>query len=170
MNIQIHCPDYVLNNTLDLEKVSKCIDQALVKNFPGQKIVLRTLSSSDHDMTRSKLLKIIEQSGSDRYNPALPGDRYENAQNKHIDLFGRTCTVQPDRELSKKLLEGFHIYGAKFHGRPAPKMDIWLVYDRSKLKSVLHYYERYKVYKRDGYVFKDPAHKPEALLGILVIQ
>lgn len=169
MVFRVSCPDYLLGDKLDLKKVGRCIDEVLIRNFPNQRIVLRTLSSSDHSVRKARLLEIIEQTGTDRYDPKRKGDRYENAESKQIDLFGRTCTVSPGKPLSKALLQGFHIYGAKFHGRPSPKMDIWLVYDRDKLKSVLHYYERYQVYKRDGYVFKDPRHKNQALLGILDI-
>ena len=46
-----------------------------------------------------------------------------------------------------------------------------VVYDLTKLKSVrtTHTHDGYPVTKRDGFVFKDPNNKANALLGIIKI-
>lgn len=166
MHITIKVPEYQLNN-VDVHAVARKIDLALVDNFNGQKIVLRAVSSSAHERSKTQLIADILKNGSDHYDPHRVGDRYENVDKKHIDFFGRVCTVKPGKYLSLFILKGFHIWVPKDHKHN--KMDIWLVYERSKLKSVLHMYEKYKVLKRDGYVFKDPGAKQDALLGVIEI-
>jgi len=170
MIISIECPEYIVDDQLDLANIGKCIDKSLVETFDGKKIVLRTISSQDHDMSKDELLSLIEREGYDRYDPERSGDRYENVANKHIDFFGRDCIVAAGKKLSQPLLEGFHIYGAELHGKPANKMDIWLIYDRSKLKGIHHKYKDRDDSKRDGYAFIDPGSKSDALLGILEIK
>jgi len=170
MIIKIDCPEYILDKHLDLKKVGQCIDRALVDHFDGKKVVLRTLSSHEHKMSFAELIQKIEQLGYDRYDPERIGDRYSTIDGKHIDFFGRPCVVSSNKTLSLPLLEGFHIYGARFHGRPFAQRNIWLVYDRLALKSVMHMDENGGRVKRDGYVFKNPENKPKALLGILVIE
>lgn len=168
--IHVSIPEYQKGPDLNLNSIAKQIDKSLTNNFNNQKIVLRAISSANHVITKEKLIEIIKNSGTDRYDPALSGDRYENIGNKSIDFFGRTLEVKPNKKMSIFVLKGFHIYGAQFHKRESEKMDIWLVYDRTKLKSVLHYYERNKGGKRDGYIFKNQADKLLALLGVIVIE
>jgi hypothetical protein len=44
-----------------------------------------------------------------------------------------------------------------------------IIYDRFKLKKVLHKYKGRKDTKRDGFIFKNQENKKEALLGIIKI-
>ncbi|MBP7807212.1 hypothetical protein KA047_01815 [Candidatus Saccharibacteria bacterium] len=166
MRVRVAIPEYELNN-LDVHAVARKIDQALVDNFNGQKIVLRAVSSSAHERSKEQLITDILQNGTDRYDPNRAGDRYENVDKKHIDFFGRVCTVKPGKYLSLFILKGFHVWVPKNHKHN--KMDIWLVYDRSQLKSVMHMYPQHMILKRDGYVFKDSSHKEQALLGIIEV-
>lgn len=166
MHFTIEVPEYQLDN-VDVHAVARKIDQALVDNFNGQKIVLRAVSSSAHERSKTQLIADILKNGTDRYDPNRAGDRYENVDKKHIDFFGRVCVVRPGKYLSLFILKGFHIWVPKDHKHS--KMDIWLVYDRNKLKSVMHMYEKYMIRKRDGYVFKDPEDKAGALLGVIEI-
>jgi uncharacterized ferredoxin-like protein len=169
MIIDVNCPNYTLDDNLDLGAVAARIDNALFENFEGKDVVLRAISSAAHTMPKEKLVSLIEKTGYDRYDPEREGDRYENINNKHIDFFGLACKAQRGNELALLLLEGFHIYGSRYHGRSSPKMDIWLVYDKSQLKEVVHQYEGRSDKKRDGFVFRDANAKPETLLGILNI-
>ena len=167
--VQVSIPEYDTSEELDLKSISKCIDRVLVDNFKDKKVILRAVSSEAHKMSQTELVEIIKKIGFDRYDPVRKGDRYDNVHDKQIDLFGQTKIIQAGKDLSIFILKGFHIYGQKFHKKPSNKMDIWMVYDRTKLKYVTHFYEKYMVMKRDGYVFKDPNNKPNALLGIIVI-
>jgi hypothetical protein len=169
MIIQAPCSEYALDDRLDLQKVGRYIDGLLLEHFAGQKIVLRAISSTTHTMTQLQLAQHIEQLGTDRYGPNRTGDRYENAQGRHIDFFGRVCTVRRGGGMSLPLLEGFHIYGPEYHGEPAVRMDTWLVYDKAQLRTVPHSYAQTDKGKRDGFTFRDPEHKTEALLGVILV-
>ncbi|MCB9823096.1 hypothetical protein H6800_02370 [Candidatus Nomurabacteria bacterium] len=167
--VKVSIPEYDTSKELNLKGISKKIDHALVKNFDGKKVILRAVSSEAHDKSQAELVEVIKNTGSDRYDPIKKGDRYDNVHDKQIDLFGQTKIIQSGKNLSIFILKGFHVYGQKYHKKPSNKMDIWMVYDRSKLKYVTHYYEKYMVMKRDGYIFRDQNNKAGALLGILVI-
>jgi len=67
------------------------------------------------------------------------------------------------------LLEGFHIYGPNFHGKPPVRMELWLVYDRKAVRSVTHSYAATGQTKRDGFVFRDPTQAQGTLLGIVAV-
>ena len=56
--IHISCPDYQFNR-LDINKVSKCIDDALIRNFANQKIVIRGIQSKKHSLAKEKLIYLI---------------------------------------------------------------------------------------------------------------
>lgn len=168
--VRVNIPEYDTSTELNLKSISKQIDMALIKNFGGKKVILRAVSSEAHDKSQSELVEVIKNTGSDRYDPIRKGDRYDNVHDKQIDLFGQTKIIQRDKNLSIFILKGFHVYGQKFHNKPSNKMDIWMVYDRTKLKYVTHFYEKYMVMKRDGYIFKDQNNKAGALLGIIVIK
>lgn len=168
--VKISIPEYDTSKELDLRTISKRIDKALVDNFSGSKVILRAVSSQAHDMSQVELIEAIKKLGFDRYDPIRKGDRYDNIEGKQIDVFGRICSIKEGNLMSKSLVDGFHVYGAKFHGKPSGKMDIWLLYDRTKMTAVSFHPTGYKDLKRDGYIFKDQNNKPDALLGIIVIQ
>ena len=168
--IHIDIPEYNNNPNIDLKKIASKIDNALTNNFLDKKILLRTVSSSSHDINTAELINLIVKTGTDRYDPTIKGDRYDNKEKKRIDLFGRICTVKPGTLMSRSLLEGFHIYGAEFHKKPSARMDIWIIYDRQKLKSVRFTPKGSNQIKGDGYVFKEHTNMPQTLLGLIVIK
>lgn len=167
--IRLDVPEYSDNEQLNLSSIASVIDASLLQHFAGKKILLRTLSSRDHAISKEELIKTIMKRGTDRYDPEIKGDRYDNVEGKQIDLFGRICTVKQGNLMSKSLIKGFHIHGAQYHGRPSPKMDIWLVYDRVQLRAISFQPVGHDGKKRDGYIFKNPEDKPAALLGVIVV-
>jgi len=162
--LHISCPDYDFDN-LDIEKVSECIDDALIDKFSNQKVVLRGIQSEKHDIPKDQLIQQIIDIGSDRY--ALESKNEVKVNDRPIDLFGFACTAK--RPMTLSVLEGFHKWKPMSLERPQQRADIWMVYDANQLENVEYFHSYYKVKARDGYVFKDPEHKTEALLGVLVI-
>jgi hypothetical protein len=53
--------------------------------------------------------------------------------------------------------------------RPQLRVDIWMIYDANQLENVEYNHSYYNVKARDGYLFKNPNSKPDALLGVFVI-
>jgi hypothetical protein len=169
IELTINLPEYQVTTEPDYKAIGKVVDAELQKYFPDQIIVVRSIGSSEHPgKTINELVEIIKRDGTDRYDPARAGDRYENLQGKHIDLFGFRRKVGPRMHLFQDVAYGFYHSAIGIHGKPT-RIDILIVYDASKMKAVLHQYEGRTDKKRDGFVFIDPAHKAEAVLGIVVI-
>ncbi|HUC96378.1 MAG TPA: hypothetical protein VMR16_01805 [Candidatus Saccharimonadales bacterium] len=160
----ISCPDYQFDN-LDLNKVSKCIDKALIDKFANRKVVIRGIQSEKHDLPKEQLVQKIIATGSDRYGSA---SKYEvKVNDRPIDLFGFACVAKSPMTLS--VLEGFHKWKPMSLERPQLRADIWMVYDAMQLENVEYNHGYYKVKAKDGYIFKNPNRKQDALLGVFVI-
>jgi hypothetical protein len=169
IELTVCIPEYQVATEPDHKTIGKVVDAELQKHFLGQTVVARGIGSSDHPgKTIDELVEIIKRNGTDRYDPARIGDRYQNIQGKHIDLFGFRRKVGPRMRLFQDVVYGFYHSAIGIHGKPT-RIDILIIYDDAKLKAVVHQYEGRMDKKRDGFVFKDPAHKAEATLGIVKI-
>jgi hypothetical protein len=129
------------------------------------------LGSEEHpDKSIDDLIEIIKKLGHDRYDPKRLGDRYENISNVDIDFFALEFEVgKKEEECIKWALNSFYEWPLKNKSYPV-RVDIGIVYDLSKLKIVEHrYLGREDEIKRDGFVFKYPENKPDAILGIIKI-
>lgn len=164
----IDLPQYQVTTEPDHKAVGKLVDAEIKKHFLGQTVVVRGLSSVAHGKSQAKLVELIKHHGTDRYDPSIQGDRYENIQSKHIDFFAFRRKVTPRMRLFKDISWGFYHGAKKIHGAPV-RIDLLLIYDAAQLKAVLHQYEDRPDKKRDGFIFKDPHSKPAALKAILKI-
>jgi hypothetical protein len=160
----ITCPDYQFES-LDLEKVSKCIDNAIISKFANQSVVIRGIQSEKHEFPKEQLIRQIIDTGSDRY--AQENKNEIKVNDRPIDLFGYACIAKSPITLS--VLEGFHKWKPMCLERPKRKVDIWMLYDANQLENVEYNHSYYNVKARDGYLFKNPDNKSGALLGIIVI-
>lgn len=154
----------------DFGSASARIVACLREHFMGRRIVLRLLGSMEHPgKSAAELIGIIRKTGHDRYDPARTGDRYANLDNKKIDIFALEFTVgdTQEEESVKHALESFYYY--PIHARNTPvRVDIGIVYDLDQLQAVEHRYEgREDEIKRDGFIFKHPDRKPDAVLAIM---
>ena len=166
----LEIPGYQVDQEPDVNLIGKTVDTEIRRHFLGQNIVARGVGSSEHpDKTTGQLIEIIINDGTDRYDPTRRGDRYENIQGKHIDLFGFRRKVTPRMKLFRDIVHGFYHSAISIHGKPT-RIDILIIYDASKMKAVAHRYAGRQDTKRDGFVFKHPENKTDALLGIIRIQ
>lgn len=167
--LTISLPQYTIDEEPDHKAIGKLVDEVIKENFVGQTVIVRGISSKEHsDKMLDQLIEIIKNKGTDRYDPERQGDRYENIRGKHIDLFAFRRKVTPKMELFKDISWGFY-HGAKaIHGKPV-RIDLLSIYDASQLQAVVHQYEGRDDIKRDGFVFRQPENKPNALLGIIKI-
>lgn len=167
--LAINLPEYHVAAEPNHKAVGKVVDDMLCKHFMGQTLVVRGIGSSEHPgKTIDELVEIIAHDGTDRYDPNRQGDRYENVQGKHIDLFAFRRKITPRTQLFKDISWGFYHGGKAIHGKPV-RIDILIMYDAAKLKRVTHQYAGRASAKRDGFVFKDPAAKQAALFAIVKI-
>ena len=155
----------------DFVAVGEKIDDCLKKHFLGQKVAIRALGSQEHKgKTQDDVIRIIKRLGHDRYDPKRKGDRYDNIENKKIEIF-----AMPPYKITKKgeyfrwFIEPFFYWPIHDRGHPV-RVDIAIIYDPAKLVTVEHQYKgREGEVKTDGFVFKDPDDKPGAIKGIIKI-
>ncbi|HZM64260.1 MAG TPA: hypothetical protein VFB59_03955 [Candidatus Saccharimonadales bacterium] len=167
--LSVAVPQYIVDTEPDHKAVGKIVDEVIKQNFAGQTIIVRGLSSTAHpNKTVDELVEIIRREGTDRYDPEVAGDRYENSKGKHIDLFAFRRKVTPKMELFKHISWGFYHGARAIHGKPV-RIDLLTVYGASKLRAVAHQYEGRNDRKRDGFVFKNPENKKSALLAVVKI-
>jgi hypothetical protein len=166
----IKIPKAYWDNKPDFEKIGAKIDKCLKEHFLGQKVAIRALGSEEHrGKSADEVIAIIKKLGHDRYDPGRNGDRYENLDRKHIDFFALDFKINKGGEYFKQFIEPFYFWPIADRHKPI-RIDIAIVYDLSKLKRVEHRYKgREKELKKDGFVFKQPGKKPEAIIGIIKI-
>jgi hypothetical protein len=162
--IHLDCPEYQLDN-LDVSQVGDCIDDILVDNLSGQKIILRAVQSEKHDLPKDELVKRILKFGTDRFDTA--SKHAIQVSDTPIDLFGYECDVK--KPMAARILNGFHTWKPMSLERPQRKADIWLVYSPTQLENVEYHHTHYNVIAHDGYRFKRPNQAADALLALLVI-
>lgn len=165
--LSLSLPEYNVDTEPDHKSIGKKIDDELKKCFMGHSILIRGIGSQEHpDKKVDELIQTIANIGTDRYDLQRTGDRYENTENKHIDLFAFPAHVQPGLAVGDQVVYGFYYSAIGIHGRPT-RIDIITIYDADQLEVVEHQYEGRDDVKRDGFIFKDPAHKHQAVLGII---
>jgi hypothetical protein len=166
---EVNVPEYTIDREPDHKAIGKIVDDVIKQHFANQTIVVRGLSSKEHpDKTLDQLIETIQQLGTDRYDPQKTGDRYGNIKGKHIDLFAFRRKVTPRMKLFQDISWGFY-HGAKaIHGKPV-RIDLLTIFDASQLKAMVHQYEGRDDIKRDGFVFRQPENKTDALLGIIKV-
>jgi hypothetical protein len=167
----ISIPEYKVGTKPDSEKIGAKVDKLIKKYFLGKRVAIRCLGSQEHKRkSAANLINIIKQLGYDRYDSQRKGDRYENVENKKIDFFAIDFNIKEKTKIMEKFIEPFYLYPPLIRGAKPIRLDIVIVYDLSKLRRVLHQYYGRRDIKRDGFVFKDPENKKDALLGIIKLK
>jgi hypothetical protein len=167
--ITVDLPQYRVDTEPDHEALGEIVDAEIKRRFMGRAVLVRGIGSQDHpDMTVDQLVEIIKSHGTDRYDPARKGQGYENVENKHIDLFAFSRTVTSSMSVFRHVVWGFYHSAIEVSGSPC-RIEILMIYNATKFETVLHRYEGRTDIKQDGFAFKNPERKPEALLGIFKI-
>jgi hypothetical protein len=165
---EICVPEYHVRSKPDHEAIGAKIDPLIREHFMGQQVVIRCLGSEEHPgRTIDQLVDIIIKNGLDRYDPDRKGDRYENVENKQIDFFALTFPVEKDKTIMEFFIDPFYEWPLKLRGAPV-RVNIAVIYDPEKLERVVHTYSDGRT-KDDGFVFKDPGNKQDAIKAIIKI-
>jgi hypothetical protein len=163
---QVRIPEYTVRTPPDCRTIGERIDKVLKRHFLGRRLAIRCLSSKDHHgKSVDDLVRIIKKLGTDHYSKRRKGDRYENVEGKKIDFFALERNVRLDSVLMEQFIYSFYFQAKQFGFTPR-RVDIIIVYDRASLRRVFHTYADGRR-KSDGYVFRDPQHKRDAVLGIV---
>ena len=91
-----------------------------------------------------------------------------NVDGKRIDIFALDFRITGRGFYLAQFIESFYDYPKSVGERPV-RVDIVMLYDASKLRRVVHRYEGRPGLKRDGFVFKDPERKRDALWGVVKV-
>ncbi len=162
-------PQYKAGVEPDDKKLGKLLDDEIKKHFLNQAILVRGIASSEHpDKTVDEMVHIIQETGTDRYDSKRKGDRYENIEGKHIDLFAFPVTYTADTEMMHMLFWGFYHSALGVHGY-SMRIDLVTIYDADQMEHVLHQYESRDDIKDDGFVFKNSENRVDALKAIIKI-
>jgi hypothetical protein len=166
----IQIPKIYIDNKPDFAKIGAKIDKCLKQHFINKKVAIRVLSSQEHKGKNiDEIIEITKKIGHDRYDPKRKGDRYKNIENKKIDFFALDFKVKAKGKYFENLIEPFYFWPIVDRKQPI-RIDIAIIYDLSKLEMVEHQYKgREDEIKRDGFIFKNPENKPNAILGIIKI-
>ncbi len=166
---RIKVSEYHVRSKPDFAAIGTKIDRIIKRHFLGQKVAIRCIGSQEHKgKSLPELVKIIKKLGTDKYDPERKGEKYENAENKHIDFFALDFKITGKGKYMENFIEPFYAY-PKQENKPPVRIDIIIIYDLSKLMRILHRYEGRKDIKRDGFVFKAPENKPAAVKGIIKV-
>lgn len=165
--IELNLPEYTVDQEPNHKAIGKKVDDVLKQHFMGQTVLIRALGSMEHqDKSVDDMIEIIKATGTDRYDPERPGDRYDNHQGKHIDLFALRRTISERSKIFWQLSWSFYKAPLRLRGHPV-RVDILVLYDPNQFKAVTHQPVGHPNVKRDGFVFRNPEDKAEAILGII---
>jgi hypothetical protein len=163
IDTSISLPEYTVDEKPDSKNIGLKIDVVLRANFKGE-VVIRCLSTVDHDLGLDELVEKIKETGTDKYDQAREGVGY--FEGKQIDFFGLPADLSRDKPIMEEFIDDFYESAFQDRGKRM-RIDLVLVYDKSKLEMVEHLYEGHA--ESDGFIFKDATNKPAALLGIIRI-
>lgn len=168
--LEVQVPSYVVSVEPDHKAIGKPVDDLLKEHFMGQKVLIRGLGSVDHPgKSVDELIDIIKTTGTDRYDPKRIGDRYTNTGDKYFDLCALRRTISPRSKIFWQLSWSFYASPLKERGYPV-RVDILTIYDPKQLKAVTYSPIGHKDrIMRDGFVFRNPDKKSDAILGIIKI-
>ncbi len=170
--INLPLPEYTIETQPNYQTIGKKIDDTLEKNFFGKQIAIRALSLTDHpQLTMDEFVDIIVKTGTDKYDPSRKGVGNEDFEPYNVDLQAGFGTVGKDLAgEGADIIQKFYENALLDRGYRL-RIDLLVVYDLNQLtKAEKVDLSKPGVHPRlEPYLFrfKDPEHRPEALLGII---
>ncbi len=162
----IHLPEYHHDTLPDHVAIGAKIDDEIKRHFTGRHLGVRCINLLAHPgKSVGEMVGIIQSIGHDRYDPNRPGERYENNEGKHIDLFCFDYHVGDGHPMLDNFVREF------YHGGGTP-IDLIMLLDPTKLNQVFFTYagREDEGERSDGWTFKDPANTQDILVAILRIR
>lgn len=167
--LEITIPDYKPGNAPDHVAVGKRLDGLLRKNFLGKKVVIRCIGSQDHpNLSLDELTDILVKTGTDKYDAKRIGVGYEEFIRKgiNVDFYGEPIEINQSTKIMPQQIWEMHHSAIGDRGFGV-HVDLVLIYDAEQLDMVMNLYDFHPT--SDGFIFKDPANKQAALLGVIKI-
>jgi len=172
--IALSLPEYTIDKKPDYATLGSRIDRVIEENFNGKEVAIRALSIADHpNYNLDELVQVILGGGTDKYDPVRKGVAHEEFEPYRPDIQASFGVVGKDlsgegADIIKKFYEN-----APLDRGYSLRIDILVIYDLNQLvraekmdKDKPGVHPRLEPYL---FRFKDPEHKPRALLGIIKI-
>lgn len=171
--IEVSIPEYTIDKQPDYEAVGSRIDKALADSFEGT-YLLRALSIADHPQyTLDEFVAIILKTGTDKYDLNRKGVDHEVFEPYQPDLQAGTITIKDGKIIDESFsadIKRFYENTLLDRGYRL-RIDLLVLYDPEQMvkaekvdtekPSIAPHLEEYL------WRFKDPKHKPKALVGII---
>ena len=181
--IEISLPEYNIKKKPNYIKIGKKVDKVLEKNFPDGKYIIRALSSDDHQgVSLNKLVKIILEKGTDRYDPKRKSIAHEEFSGYDYDIQAGTFEIKNSKLVIPKDYKYptefgdavYHFYEHTPLDRGyAVRLDLLIIYDPTKLMRARKFHSKARGVRKGLnkylYKFKNRKNKKGALLGIVKI-
>lgn len=146
------------------QEVGAQIDAAIKANYYEKRLVLRSISSFEHQSTLDELLTAIIATGTDRLDSSIPGRGYDALVD--CDLFGKEFTI--DDSFRYGYLSRLIVYEKTLGTAAAGKVpNLVLIYDATQLLMVSNFNPKEGKDRKDAFKFRNPAQKKQALLGVI---
>ena len=181
--IEMHVPEYHVKSRPNYLKIGKKVDKILERNFHNGKYILRAIGSRDHpNLSMGKIVKIILETGTDKYNSKRKGVAHEEFSGYDYDIQAGTFEIKDSKIIINKedkissvfgdIIYHFYEHTPLDRGY-AVRIDLLLIYDTKKLKKARKFHPKARSVRKGLnkylYKFKDPENKKDALLGIIKI-
>jgi hypothetical protein len=169
---------YTLDGAPDFLTLGQTLDALLIHTFPNRTLAVRGISAVDHPgKSATDLIGIVQQLGTDRYDPMRKGILETFYAPYNLDLHALPCAVTADGQLVSSHDDGGGVMSGMladfFHGPPLDRgsppmrLDLLTVYDRAQLEAVAVDYGEGLNQDPCEFRFKNADRKLEALLGIV---
>jgi len=161
---EVYVPAYDVSKQMEYKKIAEQIDAHLRDKYEGQKVVIRSLSASEHQEPLDDIIERIKSTGTDRNEPEKQGRGYEKV---NCDFFGTYHEVHKSSNMIEPAIRKFY-EKPKENGKPPMKVDLVLIYEAEHVEKVP--YEDKDHDMHDAYKFRNPDNKQAALKGIIKIK
>lgn len=152
-------PVTYIENSPNFELTALCLRDFIRDCFKHERLCIRGISISEHNrvnntaLNTDELVQIVIHHGHDRYNPNIIRCKYNNIENRHIDIFAYDVIPYLDDDDLTYFFQSFYWFGLVENQEPS-MVDIIIVYDTSLLNRIEHHYPDREDIKRDGFVFR----------------
>ena len=184
--VQVVAKEYTVDREPDYHAIGVKVDRAIEANFPDGSYVVRAISSDDHPgITLGELARVIQETGTDKYDPGRTGVAHEQFTDYDYDIQAGPLMIRNSRLVLDEIDNArggqswfggtaWHFYNGAPLDRGHPvRLDLLIFYDPRKVVRARKFDPGAKGVRpglaQHLYRFNDRQDKPGALLGLVEI-